>query len=347
MLDAQIQEKQQLCQDLHQWVGKTHDFFELMEYARQAGNWSPFQRNLSLDAEQQTPSHLMVVIERSETVDQQKEPRYFVKAWFMLEGQTYQAREAAEFEALAIPGTLEEAENAFTVAEIRGLLKAFLDESGRKCLSQGRLLENLTIELFLPSDLMNQAIDRWVMEDVDDEFFMSEPIGFQHCVLLRSSERLRPNYYLKRGASWKHKWQQVRQTMQERLLQGVVSNGFVSGDGVSAKVLFQQLSQPQMVGLKLAQGPISIGKESVFAALQASATPIAVWVRQPLSSIDCVGAVDQLLCCCLHDLPERVKQHRQEAFPVELDCHIGHHLSLLWEDFDRLPPDLDYHMASA
>jgi len=342
-VDTQIQKKQQLCQELQEWAEeKTQDFSEVLEHIRQASIV-----RLSTDTEQQTHSYLMVVIERSKTADQQKESRYFVKAWFIIDGQTYQPGKKAGFDALTMPGALEDAENAFTVDEIQGLLKAFIDESGRKCLSQGHLLENLTIELFLPSDLLNHAVDRWVMEEIDDEFSMSEPIGFQHRLLVRSSERLRRNYFQKQGASWKNKWKQVRQRMQEQSPQEVVSNGFVSGDGMSVKVLFQQLSQPQMIGLKLVQGPLLIGKGSMFAALQSSATPIAVWLRQPLSSIDCIGTVDQLLCCCVYDLPERVKQHRQAAFPVEPDCHIGHHLALLWEDFDRLPPDLDYHMASA
>lgn len=343
VIDEDLREKYEpLCQELKKWAEQnSQNFATVLEYVRQSSGVSFLP-----DVEQQIHSYLMVVIEQSKTADQQKESRYFVKAWFILDGQNYQPGKAAGFETLTIPGALEDAENVFTVNEVQELLKAFLQESGRKCLSRGRLLENLTIELFLPSDLLNHAADGWVMEEIDDEFSMSEPIGFQHRLLVRSSERLRSNYFLKRGASWRDKWKQVRQKMQERSPQEMGSNGFVSGDGVAVKTLFQQLSQPQMIGLKLAQGPLSIGKESTFAALQASATPIAVWVRQPLA-IDCVNAVEQLLGCCLHEIPERVKQHRQEAFPVEPDCHIGHHLSLLWEDFDRLPPDLDYHMASA
>ncbi len=176
---------------------------------------------------------------------------------------------------------------------------------------------------------------------------MSEPIGFQHRLLVRSSDRLTSNYLLKRAVSWKEKWKQVCQRRQARSPQNSGLNDFVSGDCASSKVLFYQLSQPQAIGLKLAQEPLSIGKDSAFAALQAAGTPIAVWVRQPLTSVDCTSAVDQLLSCCVHDLPERVKQQRRLAYLEEPDCHIGHHLALLWEDFDRLPPGYDPYRTSA
>jgi hypothetical protein len=338
-LIADVQVPEMLSKQLQQWA-EQNNFATVLERIRQS-----LVVNSSPDNERQTHSYLMVVVERSETANQQKEARYFVKAWFILDGQTTLSRKATGFEPLIIPGALEDAEKSFTVDEIEGLLKAFLAQSCNKCLSQRRLPENLTIELFLPFDLLNHPVDQWVMEDLDDECSMSEPVGFQYPLLIRSSERLRRTYFSKRGATWKDKWKQVRQKMQMRSPEGEMLHGFVSGDGVSVKRLFQQLSQPQMIGLKLAQGPLSIGKESVFAALQSSATPIAVWVRQPISSIDCISAVDQLLGYDICDIPERVKQHRQAAFPVERDRHIGHHLSLLWEDFDRLPPDLDYQVA--
>ena len=341
VMDTQIQKKhEQLCHDLQEWAEQNiQDFSEVLQHVQQS-----LIINASMDHEQPTHSYLMVVLERSGTTDQQKEPCYFVKAWFILDGQTDQPTAKAGFEALTIPGSLEDAENAFTFDEIEGLLRAFLDESSQKCLSQGRVLENLTIELFLPSELLNNAVDCWVIDD--GENWMGEPIGFQHRIVVRSSDRLRDTYLKShRAGLWRDKWNRVRQMIQARSDHAVLSNAFVSGDGVVAKRLFQQLSQPQMIGLKLAQESLSIGKESTFAALHSSATPIAIWLRQSLSSVDCIGAVDELLHCCIHEIPEQVRQNRQAAFPEECDCHIGHHLALLWEDFDRLPPDLDYQMA--
>jgi hypothetical protein len=288
--------------------------------------------------------HLMVVVERSGTADKQMGDRYFVKAWFWLEDRTLPANKPARFEALTIPQALEGEETPFTWEEVKDLLRAFLEESGQKCLAQGRFLEPLTIEFFLPSALLNHGVDSWVMDD-DDEYSMSEPLGFRYCLLVRSSERLRQTYMQSRGGAWKDKWNQVRQMIQTSVGQQVGTNGFVAGDGLPAKKLLQQLSQPQMIGLKLAKEPLSFGKESAFAAIHSSGTPIAIWLRESLTSVDCASAVDEVLCGCIAEIPERVKQHRQAAFPEDRDCHIGHHLSLLWEDFDRLPPDLDYRMA--
>jgi vWA-MoxR associated protein C-terminal domain/vWA-MoxR associated protein middle region (VMAP-M) 1/Effector-associated domain 9 len=336
------EEHRSLCRELQQWAEqRSQKFAEVLECV-QSSMGSP-----SSSSQRQTHSYLMVVIERSRTVDQRKEPRYFVKSWLILEGQSYQTGKATGAEVLSTPGASEDAENAFTVDEIQELLKAFLQESREKSRGQGRLLENLTVELFLPSDLLNHEINRW--EDTTDEFSLAEPIGYHHRLLIRSSDRLTSNYLLKRAVFWKDKWQQVRQREQDRLPQNAGLNNFVLGDNVSGKDLFYQLNQPQKIGLKLSQVPLStIGKDSTFAALHSSGTPIAIWMRQSLASVDCAGAIDQLLSCCVHDIPDRVKQQRQEAFrEKEPDCHIGHHLALLWEDFDRLPPGYDPYRTSA
>jgi vWA-MoxR associated protein C-terminal domain/vWA-MoxR associated protein middle region (VMAP-M) 1/Effector-associated domain 9 len=339
VVDAEIPET--LRQSLQEWAEQhAQDFAAVLADVKQS-----FVGRSSPNIDRLNHSHLMVVVVRSGTAAKQMGDRYFVRAWFILDGDTYQPKKAAGFEVLTIPGTLEDAEKAFTWIEVEGLLKAFLAESGEKCLAQGQLLENLTIELFLPPALLNHRVDRWVM-DGDDEYSMSEPIGFQHRIVLRSSERLRKKYLKSHLAGlWRDKWKRVRQMIEARSDQAVVSNGFVAGDGVVAKKLLHQLSQPQMIGLKLAQEPLCIGRESTFAALHSSATPIAIWLREPLTTVDCPRAVDALLGGCIHEIPERVKQHRQAAFAEDRDCHIGHHLCLLWEDFDRLPPDLDYWMA--
>ncbi|NER99169.1 MAG: hypothetical protein F6J86_35990 [Symploca sp. SIO1B1] len=44
------------------------------------------------------------------------------------------------------------------------------------------------------------------------------------------------------------------------------------------------------------------------------------------------------------ELPEEVKNKRLMAFTCPPNTHIGHHLSLLWEDPYRLPPSIDYSM---
>jgi hypothetical protein len=44
---------------------------------------------------------------------------------------------------------------------------------------------------------------------------------------------------------------------------------------------------------------------------------------------------------CILELPESVRKKRLDA-PQDKDDHIGHHLSLVWEDPERLTPDAEY-----
>ncbi|NEQ62199.1 MAG: hypothetical protein F6K53_34265 [Moorea sp. SIO4A1] len=125
---------------------------------------------------------------------------------------------------------------------------------------------------------------------------------------------------------------------------GSACNGFVSGDDQDLDRLFVQLSQQNVIGLKLLKAPPTIGKGSVFAVILKAAIPVALWLRQNLSK-NCQEQVDGLInCCCIHELPEAVKKKRLEDLPMPPDTHIGHHLSLLWEDPYRVPPSIEYSM---
>ncbi|NEO73342.1 hypothetical protein [Moorena sp. SIO3H5] len=267
-------------------------------------------------------SYLMVVIHasnQSSVSKWNKAGKYFVEAWFMPNDGVL------EFEQLSQPESFPE---TATTDEIQQLLKAFLEEIATKY-----LCSQLTIELFLPLDLLNRDIDAC---RIDDGWGYLVPIGCEYPVLVRSWERLLPIYGRHRGL-WQEKWHFLQQ------LPGAACNGFVSGDDQDLNRLFFQLSQQNVIGLKLLKAPPTIGKGSVFAVILKAAIPVALWLRQNLS-LNCQEQVDGLLCCCIHELPEAVKNKRLDAFQYPPDTHIGHHLSLLWEDPYRVPPSIEYSM---
>ncbi len=314
---------QQLSQELQKWAeNQTSEFPKILEQMRELGTESPKLMN----------SYLMMVVDRSRSTNQQMGDCCTVKAWFIPDGQDYNRQSPTGAIPLTIPGGDAEAENTFTCAELQSLLSAFLDESGRQ-----HLLQNLTIELFLPAELLNEPVDRWIMDEDSD---LPEPIGCQYHLLIRSSERLHPTYFSRKGGFWKSKWDEMPKPGET-----FAKDRLLLGDNANPNAISQQLKQANVIGLKFAQEPLRVGKNSTFAALQAAAAPVAIWLRQPLPDIDQI-AIDDLLKCCPHGLSKVVKQQRQSAFSEEdLDSHMGHHLALLWEDFDRLPPDLDFFMA--
>ncbi|NEQ67895.1 MAG: hypothetical protein F6K21_20805, partial [Symploca sp. SIO2D2] len=259
---------------------------------------------------------------QSSVSNSHQEEKYFVNGWFRQENDT-----ALDCAPLSPPQYFPE---TVTADEIQELLKVFLKEIGIKY-----IWRQLTVELFLPLTLMNQAVDTW---KIDDGLGFPIPIGCEYQVLVRSAERLLPTYRRYQGC-WQEKWDFLQQ-----LMHGSACNAFVSADGQDLRLLFFELSKKNIIGLKLVAAPPSIGKGSVFAVILKAATPVALWLRESLS-LNCQEQIDKLVVgCCMPELPEEVKNKRLMAFTCPPNTHIGHHLSLLWENPYRLPPSIDYSM---
>ena len=332
--DAQVPEL--LSKQLSQWAEEqSQDFSQLLQRSHQQTLQA--EQAAANTSDRETDSYLMVVVNQSNSTDQQKDHWYSVKAWLIPDARNCQPKSGIGFETLSLHlGKLEDAEQSFTLDQIRGLLRDFLTESGKKC-----SLPALTIELFLPTTLLNQPIDSWVLED---ESSFCAPVGIDYRVVLRSSERLREAYMARRGGFWKNKWRSLQTLSQQK--DNEANSVFVCGDGEHPNRLYQQLRNENMIGLKVVCELLSFEKRGAFAVLQEAAIPVALWLRQTLPTCNCVAEIEQLLSCRIHEVPEAVKRKRGDAFEVSEnpDSHIGHHLALLWEDVDRLPPDLTYYM---
>ncbi|MBW4513044.1 MAG: hypothetical protein KME64_42180 [Scytonematopsis contorta HA4267-MV1] len=286
-----------------------------------------------------TKPYLMVWIRRSEqdsVKHQNQEDYYFVDAWLIPNGDSYNYSQNSEFIKLHkshnvndLKGTKDKNKNTFTLEkipqEIIDCLKKIGDYSS----------DRLTIEIFLPLDLINQAVDNWGIEDG----FMSFPekLGNLYKVIVRSSERLEKNYSYKR-AFWKDKW-----TTLQKVIQNSANSTFILWDDDDLNNLYAELSEANVIGVKWQTTPVQMGKDSVFAVILRTATPVALWLRYNLFASN-NEQVNELLNCCISQLPETVRKKRKEAFSKSNDEHIGHHLSLLWEDPNRLPPTIDYFM---
>jgi len=68
------------------------------------------------------------------------------------------------------------------------------------------------------------------------------------------------------------------------------------------------------------------------------ALPVALWSRD----LKYQDTLEEVLDCCLKTLPERIRQARHEARRAIKTETIGHHLSLVWEDPNIVPPDMQF-----
>ena len=192
----------------------------------------------------------------------------------------------------------------------------------------------LTIEFFLPSDLMCMEIDRWKITDpVEDEI----TLGTKYPIRLRSLERLDLDYLDAYLSQWYEYWDKVRNVLKDKAMKDLFEN-LQEIEGFNWKFLKTKLKEK--IGLKVSRAhPLSMRKDLFRAILQAT-TPVAIWTRTDILNLDQGTAIDEILTFKpLCYLCESVRQTREKA-DAHLEEHLGLHLAILWENPYRLPPDV-------
>lgn len=213
------------------------------------------------------------------------------------------------------------------------LLADYLDQVA----SRGVAFQTLTVELFLPFPLINEAVEQCC---IPVEFGFPAPLGIdQDCahVVVRSQERLE---FARGLVLWEAKWNRLQNE-----LSAAAKDAFVDGDRYSARALQAELKQA--LGLRLTQRLPLAANQGEIGLILATGTPAAIWLR--CSDPDLVNRLhDDVLNDCLAQVPENVCSLRrntaaldEEAEP-ESPIELGHHLSFLWEDFYRVPPSITY-----
>ncbi|MEO1148622.1 MAG: hypothetical protein AAFY26_23885, partial [Cyanobacteria bacterium J06638_22] len=191
--------------------------------------------------------------------------------------------------------------------------------------------KDLTIEVFLPQSLLQLAVEAWERKGFDPDFSMR--VGYDYQVCVRSTERWK-EYGSFHQERWEDKWQQLNAQLNARAhtLVADIDEKIDYGDLLAAL--------GDMLAFKLDKAPAD---NTIFNAVLETAIPVGLWLRQdlPYPLTYQIGELTALLACCLRELPQRVQKKRAETRKQEYrsaDCHIGHHLVLLWEDPHRLPP---------
>ena len=192
----------------------------------------------------------------------------------------------------------------------------------------------LTIEFFLPTDLMGMEIDRWKISDpVNDDI----TLGIKYPIRLRSLERLDLRYLDRYLSQWLDSWHKVRKLLENKPNQECFET-LVKIENFDWESLRGNLKKK--IGLKVTcHHPKSMRKDLFKAILQAT-TPLAIWTRTDIPNLDQVTAIDEILTFQpLCHLCESVRQTREKA-DAQTGEHLGHHLALLWENPYRLTPDI-------
>ncbi|WP_088892456.1 VMAP-C domain-containing protein [Leptolyngbya ohadii] len=187
-----------------------------------------------------------------------------------------------------------------------------------------------TIEVFLPRDYLTTKVEFWEILDAVDGTPL--PIGTMYSVLVRSYERIQRKYLRLYRKQWRTHWDRVKQNLAV-IPSCEMFEPLDRLETCNERTLTASLQTK--LGLKLTCSPTAKHKE-FFTSILKAAVPIAIWSRSSLP--DLATEIDLLLTSgSLMQLIDRIRQKRQEA-PSDCEHHLGHHLTILWEDIDRLPP---------
>ncbi len=186
------------------------------------------------------------------------------------------------------------------------------------------------IHLFVPRDLLCCGIEMQPMGRLKDM------LGGTYPLVIRTNLTVHPTsrWY---DSDWEQKWQQIEQSLDQPTR------------AIFADIDCQALSDPDLIadlieGLET-QNVVILRNcadfEELFGLLaeeKGSALPVALWARDPQFEPD----LPTLLDCIARTFPERIRQERARAKRSKDQILIGHHLSLVWEDYRIVPPDMRF-----
>lgn len=198
-----------------------------------------------------------------------------------------------------------------------------------------RMSPELTIEFVLPRRLLGHPFDQWRIT-IDG---LERRLGIDHAVVVRSLDRLRQHVH---HHNWRKKWTWLRENPAAAAPCRVTQPGEVTGQ--SPEGLYNTLlSQPSLVALALAFPPAPESPpvaDELAVGLQAG-VPVMAWCRGRCEPEDFEDEFRRVLDLGLLRLPDSVLLLRREALRLHgataARGHLGFHLTLVFDDADRVP----------
>jgi vWA-MoxR associated protein C-terminal domain len=191
---------------------------------------------------------------------------------------------------------------------------------------------HLTIEFFLPIDLMYLEVDRWKIKINDSDELI---LGTRYPVRLRSIERLKTSYLDHNWPQWCENWEKVRDVLKNHPADDFFEHLEQTNDLDKGRLTCRL---NEKIGLKVTCSNAQLTIEDWLTSVRSAATPIAIWIRSGTFNLDRVTEIDRALTLQpLCELCKSVQKIRVQAH-TQTEEHLGFHLALLWENPYRLTP---------
>jgi hypothetical protein len=196
-----------------------------------------------------------------------------------------------------------------------------------------------TLEFFLPRELISEEVDQWAMTQ---GVLLQTKFGIEYQVVVRALDRLTPCLYNQFRERWQQRWKQLHQVAQQP---GAPYILICDRDEYAPQTLYRTLLlSPDTTCLGLTFIPIEpYSKEDIFCAMLQAGIPVALWSRSHADTAHHTPDVrTKIAALVAHnapgDLPRVVHRERQQANDHSDTAHLGNHLTLLWDDPNRVPP---------
>ncbi len=318
-----------LAQALNQWA---------IEYRNGRNLRQLYQEIQELDnqrLENAKPGIFITIIRSDEasTQSQLGETFYQINAWLVEDIETYQKHKTG-YHALIAPGssTAEPCSLESLLQAVPRLIQDFLTQKNQRCPNCENYPE---VHVFLPLELMHLGVEVWQLNPEPSRRIAC--LGHEHVVVVRCANRYDGNYT--KAPSWRRLWNNRQAQLRQSLAQDVFVPGHDQDIDALIELLDDAVDDDRIIGLHLTQAPIDT--EAMCYELLDSGLPLAIWPRENLLNNAHTADLTALLAASrLENLPQDVqhKRHETRRSKNTPDSHIGHHLSLLWDNPHLVPP---------
>jgi hypothetical protein len=263
-----------------------------------------------------------------------------VNAWLIADGAA--ATSLEQFQPL----DLEEAQKGATcsLADVPNIIDQFLKKSREHL--RGKRCCPIALEIFLPLEYLCSEVERW---EVTIRRNRMQPLGTQHPVIVRSYERLELDYLDYCWTEWCENWEQMKTHLSiapsHELFEKLEEVDNCDWDAI----LYDYRDNVEKIGFLIPCLPSEEKQEALFNAMLDASVPIALWIRKAIPEFDHITEFTELLQAGpLKDLPDCIRKLRERAHVEKkaVDTDYAYHLSILWEDPNRLPPDVMIQLQS-
>lgn len=290
---------------LHDWFKEAASYLEVDPAAQQS-----MQHQAASAVADARVMHLVVVIRESSS----SRNRYSVRAFCVTARANDDRWDERDIRPLDTDPDL-----TYAVNHLQNVLNELFDQVIEEL---HRCNNNVTVELMVPLGLLGCDADRWALQRGLGE---SVPLGVDYHVILRSWERSYDPSCRRIAPVWEAKWRtaQVPNTQAWVCTQADAGriNTTLHGDGPTS--IFVGFA-PEL--------------DAVLRPIVAAGVPVAVWPRE----VQTPCQLDK----CIADFatrpmswPTLVQDYRRQAHSGDDPRHLGHHLSVLWDDPNKRLPD--------